>query len=349
VLAASAAGAGADPASGMARGRAAAHGGGGLIGVAEFELRLSVLTRVSGFGVLGRVEVTLLPATRNPNPLETRYPIPTTRMNAYKAISIVLFAGAAACHRTTQVGSPPPSAPAPAPPRPAVLDLSAGERILSSMHAMYDGKWYRTMTFVQKTTITTGASTFVNTWYEAAQLPGKLRIDVGEPSRGDGTLYRGDSVYNFTAGKVSSSRADQNDLLILGFDVYTQPVAITAKVLRARGFDLRKSHETTWQGKPVFVVGALAGDTVSKQFWVEKERLLFVRLLDGVTRNDIRFNQYVRANGGWMAVEVVQLVAGKPRLKEEYSEVRTNITLDPALFVPATWKSARHWRSTPDR
>jgi hypothetical protein len=50
------------------------------------------------------------------------------------------------------------------------------------MHDRYNSIWYDTLTFVQKcTTYNTDGTTRVETWYEAALLPGKLRIDIGHP------------------------------------------------------------------------------------------------------------------------------------------------------------------------
>ena len=43
------------------------------------------------------------------------------------------------------------------------------------MHDAYAGKWYKTLSFVQKTSYPDAR---VETWYEAAEIPGKLRIDV---------------------------------------------------------------------------------------------------------------------------------------------------------------------------
>jgi hypothetical protein len=255
---------------------------------------------------------------------------------------------ATACTRAATVGSP---AATPAPPPPPPPPDLPGERVIRDMYDMYGGRWYRTVTFVQKTTITPPTSApIVQTWYEAASLPGKLRIDVEDPARGNGTLYRGDSAYSILNGRVSTARRDRNDLLILGFDVYLQPAATTIALLRERGFDLSKGYETTWRGKPVMVVGASRGDTTSRQFWVEKERQLFVRLvMPGARgRNDIRFDQYIRMSAGWIAIDVEQHVNGRLYLKEEYSDVRTNVTLDPALFLPETWRSARHWRGSRD-
>jgi hypothetical protein len=214
------------------------------------------------------------------------------------------------------------------------------------MYDRYAGRWYSSLTFIQKTTITLpSGSSLVQTWYEALSLPGKLRIDVEAPSRGNGSLFRHDSVYQMMAGRVAAARPEVNELLVLGFDVYAQPPSRTAEILRSRGFDLGRSHESSWDGKPVIVIGASAGDTTSKQFWVERERLLFVRLIDPTTRGraDTRFGRYVTVGGGWVAARVDMFLDGRPRLREEYTEIRPNPQLDPDLFDPTSWSTARHW------
>src|SRR5262249_15301401 len=109
--------------------------------------------------------------------------------------------------------------------------------------------------------------------------------------------------------------------------------------------DLSKIHEGTWNGMPVYVVGAAADDTVSKQFWVDRDRLLFVRLLEKTPRGrtDFRFNKYAPAGGGWIAAEVEQLVNGSRVLLEEYGDIKTNVELQPGFFDPKEWATAQHW------
>ena len=71
----------------------------------------------------------------------------------------------------------------------------------------------------------------VETWYEAAELPGKLRIDIA-PLKGKNTLlFRNDSIYEFKAGKLAESRPMIHPLMVLGFDVYTQPVEATVRMV----------------------------------------------------------------------------------------------------------------------
>jgi hypothetical protein len=262
-------------------------------------------------------------------------------------IALTVIACAASCRRGS-VPQLPPAAAAPARPAPAP-GLNSGEAVVRAMHDKYNNKWYRTLTFTQKTTTTlTSGSEVVQTWYEAAMFPGKLRIDTDLKSK-SGQLFTRDSLFVFNAGKQVSADTGMNPLLVLGFDVYLQPANRTISILRRLGYNLDLVHESTWQGKPVYVVGAERGDTVSRQFWVDRDRLLFLRSIDRVRqgRADTRFNQYVESGGGWIAVEVVFLVAGRRRLLEEYSDVRTNVPLNDALFDPTRWTTVAHWTTQP--
>lgn len=211
------------------------------------------------------------------------------------------------------------------------------------MHDRYPS-WYRTVTFVQKTTLYPAkGGEIVQTWYEAASLPGRLRIDTDLEAK-SGTLFARDSIFGISGGKLVRADTGLNELLVLGFDVYTQSAARTEAQLRRLGFDLAKFHEASWQGHPVYVVGAARGDTLTKQFWVDRENLLFVRLLERGPRGhvDLRFNDYQQLGHGWIAMEVLQLVNGKPALREQYSDPHADVALPDALFDPRRWTTT-HW------
>src|SRR3990172_2863387 len=58
-------------------------------------------------------------------------------------------------------------------------EAQTGSELLKSMHDRYAGKWYKTLTFVQKTTQIRADSTIsTSTWYEAFSFPGTMRIDI---------------------------------------------------------------------------------------------------------------------------------------------------------------------------
>jgi len=223
-----------------------------------------------------------------------------------------------------------------------------GAQLVREMHDRYAGRWYRTLAFRQATARRTAADTMVHeTWYEAAMLPGRLRIDVGAPRPGGNPviLWANDSTYVYRTGHPLIGRDGRNVLLVLGFDVYTQPVARTLAELREEGIDLSRAHVTTWQGRRTYVIGAAAGDTTHKQFWVDAGRLLFVRLLDptlaGRSATDIRFERYRPAGGGWVAAEVSAMARGKMVQHEAYSDIRTDVPLDSALFTPAALERSK--------
>ena len=226
-------------------------------------------------------------------------------------ISVALITLVSACGRQVQTATP--STPPAAARLPAIV---SADQLLDAMHARYARTWYKNLTFVQKSTSLRpdGSTSRVETWYEALEVPARLRIDLGEPSRGNGVLYRGDSVYQFQEGKLVDKRVGRNPLLILGFDVYGQPASRTLEQLGAEHIDTRVLRTDTLYGRRVYVVGAGPGDSTSNQFWVEADRLLFVRLIqsDAARRatRDIRFENYVQHGGGWVAEDVVGENAG---------------------------------------
>ena len=236
------------------------------------------------------------------------------------------------CLAVLAAGAPSPSTVASDPPKDGV-------EVISRMRERYLGKWYKSLTFVQKTTLPNGK---VETWYEAAELPGKLRIDIAPLDGKNTILFRNDTLYEFKAGKLSEAKPLIHPLMVLGFDVYAQPLDVTTKQLRELGFDLSRVHESSWEGRPAWVVGAAAGDSVTRQFWIDQERLYFVRMIepgkqDPSARVETRFDKYIPMGQGWLETEVRFLVNGETKMLEEYTQPKVGVVLDPAIFDPSRW------------
>ena len=226
--------------------------------------------------------------------------------------------------------------------------IDSGEDLLRAMHDRYQSSWYKTVTFVQmSTTYKPDGSTSSETWYEAASIPGKLRIDIGPASDGKGYLFSGDSLTIIKDNKVAGTDHTRNMLLVLGFDVYRQDPGVTIDIVKQEGYDLSKIREDTWDGKPAYVVGAVRGDLKSKQFWVDKKTLLFVRDIEPARRDttqtrDIRFIHYQPLAGAWIAAGVEMYSEGKKVFSEDYSDIEANVKLDPETFDPEKFSST-HW------
>ena len=227
-------------------------------------------------------------------------------------------------------------------------EIREGEALLRAMHDRYQNNWYDTLTFAQKSTTHNADGTDKSEiWHEALLLPGKLRIDIGPPTDGNGMLIADGAYTSFKEGKIAATRPFVHLLLILGFDVYRQAPQVTIDQVKREGFDLKKLREDTWEGQPVYVVGADKGDLKSKQFWIEKKRLLFARLIqpdrtDATKTADSRFADYRQLPVGLVAARVEFFVDGRNVFSEEYSEIVANPKLDHAIFDPQQYAS-HYW------
>ena len=131
-------------------------------------------------------------------------------------------------------------------------NIKTTEELIAAMQKKYARSWYRTATFVQKTTNydKEGKKT-VSTWFEALSVPGSLRIDFTPVKDGNGILFTDRKVFSFKDGKQESSREYVHPLMILGFDIYRLPLTEVMTMLKDLKFDLSILREDTWQGRMV--------------------------------------------------------------------------------------------------
>ncbi len=234
---------------------------------------------------------------------------------------------------------------------PAVLsqdhEPQNGYEVLEAMYRQYEGKWYKNFRFRQMTTFYGPGEQVVRrqVWHEAMTLPGRLAIKFDEKNSNNGILFNSGEQYGFANGQLIQQMTRVHDLLVLGFDVYHQDPEKTAGQLKQNGYDLSKLYMDEWQGRPVYVVGVSEPDTTKPQFWIDAERLVFVRnftLGRANTIQEVQFNNYEPLGGGWVAPEVIFKANGQLGLLEEYTDMeipeQLNMKLfDPETFVEAEW------------
>ena len=226
-----------------------------------------------------------------------------------------------------------------------------GTAVLERMRAAYAGKWYHSLTFVQKTTVTRPDSTKnVSTWYESLRHTSagvQLRIDVGDPAAGNGVLYTADSSWRFRDGKLTAATANGNEFLPLIEGVYVQPLERTVREVKKMSVDLSKVRAGRWRDRDVWVVGATsASDTTSPQFWVDQQRNVVVRAMVNMSPTsvlDILLDGYVTVGPAMLATKIVMSTGGKIIQEEEYSDWKTDIDLPASLFDITNWKAVPHW------
>ena len=85
--------------------------------------------------------------------------------------------------------------------------IKSGDDLIAAMHKKYESKWYKTLTFVQKTTLYKPDGTAeISIWYEAMSAPGKLRIDIAPLEKGNGILFLDGTLHRIRNGKVANSQ-----------------------------------------------------------------------------------------------------------------------------------------------
>ena len=219
--------------------------------------------------------------------------------------------------------------------------------LVERMHRAYDGRWFRTLTFVQRTVFTNpDGTTREQTWYEAMRVPSTLRIDVAPLDSGNGMLFTADSTYRIRRGQLLRADARPNPFLPFVAAPYTQAPSVTLAQIAREGYDTTRMHAAEWRGRPAYVVGAAAGDTASPQFWVDRDRLVVVRMIpaaQGGDRLEIHLDGWRQYGASWISTDIDILSGGRSVQREYYENVAVDVALDPALFDPARWTRGRHW------
>lgn len=223
-------------------------------------------------------------------------------------------------------------------------DIATAEELIIAMHDRYADTWYRSVAFSQDVTFfdSTGAVSRTEVWHEAIRPPAELRLDFEPLAEQRAAIYRNDSLFQLQNGEVASSRLQIHSLLVIAFDVYRQPPNTTQRRLMMAGYDLTKFHEDEFEGRPVYVVGADSGDASRAQFWVDQERLLFVRSIsragpNGPQTSGVIFRDYEELAGGWIAPTVEFTTNGRLGFRQTYKDIEANVDLPEGTFDPYVW------------
>ncbi|TPE46096.1 LolA-like protein [Pontibacter mangrovi] len=221
----------------------------------------------------------------------------------------------------------------------------SGHEVVKAMHERWQGKWYPNFQFEQRAIFYENDKVMKEeVWQELYSQPGQLHIRFGGFDSGNGVIFSQDSVYQFKNDSLARKAAQIHPLVLLCFDVYFYQPKETVAKLQQLQFDLDKLHETEWQGRKVYVVGASSDqDTSSNRFWVDKERLYVLRVVtnhSGTVR-DVEINNYQEIEHNWVATEIVFKTDGKTTLKEEYFNISFPAKVNSDWFEPDNFPNTR--------
>lgn len=244
----------------------------------------------------------------------------------------------------TETATAPAKKPAVAKAPVSTVRVSTGSGLIKAMHDRYDGKYIKTMSFLQNNTrYTATGEEQKSQWYEHIEIPGKLRIAFLPATQKSGMVQVDDRVASFDNGIRVDFRPSINPLLLLTADVYTSPIATVMRGLDSLHVDSEMIRTDEWEGQPVYVVGAKPGDSTSNQMWVDRDQLRLVRFIqrqkagDRTIVSDIRILNYKDMGGFDVPTEFLVIRNGRPVWREQYADVRLNEDLPPGTFDQARW------------
>jgi hypothetical protein len=102
---------------------------------------------------------------------------------------------------TSTVPAPAPTAAPTASKAASSVRATSGPALITAMHDRYDGKYLKTMSFLQNNTrYTTTGQEQKSQWYEHIEIPGKLRIAFLPASSKSGLVQINDRAATFDNG-----------------------------------------------------------------------------------------------------------------------------------------------------
>lgn len=225
---------------------------------------------------------------------------------------------------------------------------SQAQSIVQQMFDKHAKGFRKSLSFVQETGFYMNDSLRrTATWYEVLIYPDKLRIDIDDPNAGNTLFFVNDSVYRFQKSVLKGRTYQPHDLLLVLGGIYSFTPEEAVKKLKSVGYDAGKTYETTWNGRPVIVVGTDKDENESNQFWLDKEKLLTVRILNNRNgmKSEILCEDYIAFGNGWCETSIRFFINGKLRQTEKYRELKENITLNMDFLDPGKMGTVKYWEN----
>lgn len=216
---------------------------------------------------------------------------------------------------------------------------------IKNLHQRYIGKWPKTMTYIEEYI----GNRFNTTWnvknYHAASFPDKFRVDLENIDDGNAEITVGKTLYTFRKFKNKDEFSNHEvpfTEYIVGHLYFDSPEVVIQR-FKSAGIDLNKTFTTTWKGRKVIVIGANTAETSYNQIWYDAEGLFPVRRLEMVGRHRDDYQYTIKQSGGsWFPIKFIQFRNSRLIYERNYSQIKTNVNLDPEIFSIENFGST-HW------
>lgn len=224
------------------------------------------------------------------------------------------------------------------------LSIDSTSSLITHIKTQKEKNHLRAFTFVQETIHYNdqGEPKDTTTWYEAIRYPKDFRIDFGDPEKGNANVNRNDSIYVFRGNKLVHKGPEIQEFLILEGGLHYYSAEETIYRLQKLGIDTETFTKSTYQGKPVFIIGAKEGEHSKPQIWLDAKELHAIRRFNMGKKGElyeVRYDNYQDFDGHRIETWIEFWLDGKLIQTERYNQIDIAPNLSDADFDPSKFGS----------
>jgi hypothetical protein len=221
-----------------------------------------------------------------------------------------------------------------------------GLEVIGAMRRAHPSRALRTLAFTLTTTEYRAATERSTRARAHARLPGKFRVTLLPSSSRNGYVRDRQRLTVFESGRAVAT-ANRVDLAtLLAYDLFAQSIDTTIMWLDSARVRFALARRDEFNGRRVWVVGAMEGDTTSLQFWVDAEQWRVLRVIQRDPRApadvvDVRFTEFAEFLDVPVPMRSTTYRNGALTLTQEVSNVTVNPSLSSGVFDLSRWRNVR--------
>ncbi|MBP8033650.1 MAG: hypothetical protein KAZ71_03570 [Bacteroidia bacterium] len=216
--------------------------------------------------------------------------------------------------------------------------FTTGKDVIDFMYQKHKQGPCKTYTFSQKNTHYRNDSVIGNSeWHEYIEFPDKFRIDFGKTEDGNFVIFKNDSAYRYKNNQLKKVSENSNILLLLLGGMYYRDLSDIINRLEKEHYNTKIVSEQKWNKQQMFVIGAIKGDSLSNQIWVEKKNWRVVRIIERMDAEnimDMTFDAFQKNCKGYIETKVTFKRNGKIEQVEEYYNITPTDKMPTEIFNP---------------
>lgn len=210
-----------------------------------------------------------------------------------------------------------------------------GKALISAMHKKNSGKYCNTLTFKQTTNRYRNDSLIIGqVWTEYLEFPDKLRIDMGDTSKGNFMIFKNDSAYRFRNKKLMSAERDSNLIMLLLGGMYHRTKKDVLTRIEKFGIKLNELSVQELNGKKCYVIGTKIANDKVPQIWINKETLFIERFMENYNGSllEVRVIERQKACNCEVETKLSIFADGKLFQDELYFDVKFNEVIPKSTY-----------------